>query len=247
MDVEQLQAIRERLALYGGPIDHKFIPLDEHKWPRFCAQCGANEHVHCYREHVAANIYEQPIAIDLCCGKGGWARGLIAAGFHVIGFDIEESFRADYPGEFHCVDVLEFFNDHRPYPLNRIALVQMAALVVASPPCDGFSRHAMPWTRKRNPPPPDLSLVEACQLVGEVSGAPFILENVREAQRWIGKATWHFGPFYLWGDVPALMPKFDPSLFRNKETYGSKRKAERAMVPFELGLHIGRTFALEFA
>ncbi len=26
------------------------------------------------------------------------------------------------------------------------------------------------------------------------------------AQKWVGRARWHFGSFYLWGDVPALMP-----------------------------------------
>ena len=32
------------------------------------------------------------------------------------------------------------------------------------------------------------------------------MENVVGAQRWVGRAKWHFGSFYLWGDVPALMP-----------------------------------------
>jgi hypothetical protein len=32
------------------------------------------------------------------------------------------------------------------------------------------------------------------------------VENVRGAQRWVGKARWNYGSFYLWGDVPALMP-----------------------------------------
>ena len=45
----------------------------------------------------------------------------------------------------------------------------------------------------------------------EVSAAarhyvPMIIENVCGAQRWVGKAKWNFGSFYLWGDVPALMP-----------------------------------------
>jgi hypothetical protein len=32
------------------------------------------------------------------------------------------------------------------------------------------------------------------------------VENVKGAQRWIGRAQWHFGSYYLWGDIPALMP-----------------------------------------
>jgi hypothetical protein len=35
---------------------------------------------------------------------------------------------------------------------------------------------------------------------------PLIVENVRGAQKWVGQARWHYGSFYLWGDVPALMP-----------------------------------------
>jgi hypothetical protein len=35
---------------------------------------------------------------------------------------------------------------------------------------------------------------------------PMVVENVRGAQRWVGRARWNFGSYYLWGDVPALMP-----------------------------------------
>lgn len=35
---------------------------------------------------------------------------------------------------------------------------------------------------------------------------PLIVENVCGAQPWVGPAKWHYGSFYLWGDVPALMP-----------------------------------------
>lgn len=35
---------------------------------------------------------------------------------------------------------------------------------------------------------------------------PMVVENVKGAQKYVGIARWHFGSFYLWGDVPALMP-----------------------------------------
>jgi hypothetical protein len=35
---------------------------------------------------------------------------------------------------------------------------------------------------------------------------PLVVENVRGAQPWVGRAVWNYGSFYLWGDVPALMP-----------------------------------------
>jgi hypothetical protein len=33
-----------------------------------------------------------------------------------------------------------------------------------------------------------------------------VVENVRGAEPWVGRAAWSFGSYYLWGDVPALMP-----------------------------------------
>jgi len=33
-----------------------------------------------------------------------------------------------------------------------------------------------------------------------------VVENVCGAQKWVGRARWHHGSFFLWGDVPALMP-----------------------------------------
>lgn len=45
---------------------------------------------------------------------------------------------------------------------------------------------------------------EACEAAGR--HIPMIVENVRGAQKWVGRARWNHGSFYLWGDVPALMP-----------------------------------------
>jgi hypothetical protein len=70
----------------------------------------------------------------------------------------------------------------------------------------------MPWKRAKALPPPDNTLFEACfRIQREASAAaghlvPLVVENVCGAQKWVGRARWHFGSFYLWGDVPALMP-----------------------------------------
>jgi hypothetical protein len=70
----------------------------------------------------------------------------------------------------------------------------------------------MPWSRARALPPPDNSLFEACFRIQreacEAAGRhiPLIVENVRGAQKWVGRSRWNFGSFHLWGDVPALMP-----------------------------------------
>lgn len=56
------------------------------------------------------------------------------------------------------------------------------------------------------------ALFDACfRIQREASEAagrhiPLVVENVKGAQKWVGRARWNFGSFYLWGDVPALMP-----------------------------------------
>jgi hypothetical protein len=70
----------------------------------------------------------------------------------------------------------------------------------------------MPWKRAKALPPPDNTLFETCFRIRreacEAAGRhiPLVVENVRGAQPWVGRARWNYGSFYLWGDVPALMP-----------------------------------------
>ena len=54
---------------------------------------------------------------------------------------------------------------------------------------------------------------------------PMIQENVRGAQPWVGKAVWNFGSFFLWGDVPALMPIGRPKAKRAMDDlkYGQRK------------------------
>ena len=146
----------------------------------------------------------KPLAIDLFCGLGGWAEGLLAEGFDVIGFDIERHVYGEhrYPATLVIQDVLTLHGSQ----------FKDAALIVASPPCQAYSYRAMPWKRAKALPPPDNTLFEACFRIQreacEAAGRhiPMVVENVRGAQPWVGRARWNFGSFYLWGDVPALMP-----------------------------------------
>ncbi len=146
----------------------------------------------------------KPLAIDLYCGLGGWTDGLLAEDYEVVGFDIE---RHEY-GE-HCYPAQLVLQDVRTLHGSQF---KDAALIVSSPPCQAYSYRAMPWSRARALPPPDNTLFnecfriqrEACEAAGR--HIPLIVENVRGAQKWVGRARWNFGSFYLWGDVPALMP-----------------------------------------
>ena len=146
----------------------------------------------------------KPLAIDLYCGLGGWTDGLLAEDYEVVGFDIE---RHEY-GE-HCYPAQLVLQDVRTLHGSQF---KDATLIVASPPCQAYSYRAMPWTRAKALPPPDNTLFEECFRIQreacEAAGRhiPLIVENVRGAQKWVGRARWNFGSFYLWGDVPALMP-----------------------------------------
>jgi hypothetical protein len=108
----------------------------------------------------------------------------------------------EYPAQLVLQDVLTLHGSQ----------FRDAAVIVASPPCQAYSYRAMPWKRAKALPPPDNALFDACFRIQreacEAAGRyiPLVVENVCGAQKWVGRAKWHYGSYYLWGDVPALMP-----------------------------------------
>lgn len=154
--------------------------------------------------------------VDLFCGLGGWASGGLAEGYDVVGFDIERHVYGEhrYPAQLVLQDVLTLHGSQ----------FRDAALIVASPPCQEFSYMSMPWSLAKAKAAAiradetgemraDLTrLFDACfRIQREASEAaskhvPLVIENVRGAVPWVGRARWNFGSYYLWGDVPALMP-----------------------------------------
>ena len=150
----------------------------------------------------------------------------------MIGFDIEAR---PYPGQLVLQDA-RTVDGHR---------MKRAAVIVASPPCDDFSRWDQPWLNVvKNRRQPDLSLWQAAERIAREAGAPLIIENVRGAQKFMGTARAHFGKQYLWGDVPPLLPTVNglQNEARQKQSLSSTRKAERAKVPFVLAQFIAATF-----
>lgn len=174
---------------------------------------------------VGVDVAERkPLAIDLFCGLGGWTEGLLAEGYDVIGFDIERHEYGDqkYPAQLVIQDVLTLHGSQ----------FKSADLIVASPPCQEFSYMAMPWSlakeKRRKYLSGELDVKqltalfnscfrlqrEACEARG--GHIPMVVENVKGAQPWVGRARWAYGSYFLWGDVPALMPapikaqKFNP-------------------------------------
>lgn len=154
------------------------------------------------------------IAIDLFCGLGGWTEGLQAAGLRVVGFDNTRHVYGEhrYPAQLVIQDVRTLHGSQ----------FKDAALIVASPPCQAYSYMAMPWKRAKalaadyrdgRKSVADLNeLFDSCFRIQreacEASGRhiPLVVENVCGAQQWVGRAAYRYGSFYLWGDIPALMP-----------------------------------------
>jgi len=151
----------------------------------------------------------KPLAIDLFCGLGGWAEGFLAEGYYVVGFDIErhDYGTGGYPGQLVLQDVRTIHGSQ----------FKNAACIVASPPCQKYSYMAMPWKRAKaqiaryredESRIAELNeLFDACfRIQREASEAaghhiPMVVENVKGAQSWVGRAGANFGSFYLWGDV----------------------------------------------
>jgi hypothetical protein len=164
-------------------------------------------------------MIRRPLAIDLFCGLFGWSEGLVAEGFEVVGFDLEDmcgQFGMKRPSHVHLViqDVLTLHGSQ----------FRDATLIVASPPCQEYSYMAMPWSKAKEKRAAILAdetgearkeltalfdacfriQTEACKAAGR--HIPLIVENVRGAQEWVGRSRYNYGSFHLWGDVPALMP-----------------------------------------
>lgn len=109
-------------------------------------------------------------ALDLFCKAGGVSAGLVAAGYDVIGVDIEKQPR--YPYQFIQDDAMAWLRGERE-DLSQFALIW------ASPPCQLYSK-ALVQQRQRGIIFPDLygEVRWYLKLLYDVLGVSWILENV---------------------------------------------------------------------
>lgn len=137
--------------------------------------------------------------LDLFCGRWGWSRAFAVRGWKCVGIDLVEPTETPEGCEFLQGDVLTLTGDW----------FHTFDFIVASPPCQQFSVHGLPFTRKTAKYPElGIKLFNHARQLCEASGVPYVMENVRMAQQFVGRAIHHCGPFYLWGSgVPSLMPQ----------------------------------------
>ena len=129
------------------------------------------------------------LIIDLYSGTGGATQAMKDRGWDVITVDIDERFNPTY-----AVDVRQFLDVYDG---------RTPDFIWASPPCIEFSRVEKPWFDDVRPSEESLQLVYAVFRIVRVLRPKFwILENVRGAQHWIGRAPFHVGSVYMWGWFP---------------------------------------------
>jgi hypothetical protein len=146
--------------------------------------------------------------LDLFCGRFGWSKAFAARGWECVGVDLIEPPEIPQGCRFVKMDILEINSGGgglwNGEPWSNLFTFDF---ICASSPCEQFSVHGMKHFHP-NPPYPELGirLFEHTRAICEASGVPYVMENVRAAQQFVGNAKHHCGPFYLWGSgVPPLM------------------------------------------
>ena len=107
----------------------------------------------------------KPTVLDLYCCQGGATAGYQAAGYRVVGVDLDDQPR--YIGdEFWQSDALGFLTVHRDWILSEVAFVH------ASPPCQ-FDSDCQRIMDNEHP-----DLIEPTRVALEDLGLPYVIENV---------------------------------------------------------------------
>jgi hypothetical protein len=183
-------------------------------------------------------------ALDLFAGKLGWSKAFVARGCTVVAVDLIVPAEIPEGVVFRQMDVLK---------INLIMIRQWEEelggkfnFACASSPCQEFAKTCKGGMACFYPnapyPQQGIALFSHTRSLLESMGIPYVMENVRGAEQWIGDANKHAGPFYLWGTgVPPLIPKGLTkgttnmgNWNRNPKLGPQKSAAELALIPPEL-------------
>jgi hypothetical protein len=189
--------------------------------------------------------------LDICSGEFGWASAFAANAWDCVGIDLNPPTAVPPGCSWWERDIMEL----------DVNFCRDFDFICASTPCQEFSLHGQKHFHP-NPPYPllGIKLFNHAREICEDSGVPYVMENVRAAQDFIGVAVQHCGSFYLWGSgVPAILPQGikkgldmsrDPITGKRslhlgrRSSHGSKAraldKATTATIPPELSYCVAR-------
>jgi len=152
--------------------------------------------------------------LDLFAGRLGWTKAFLARGWQSVAIDLVRPSEVPDGCLFLQLDVMKlgwlpgeglvYCND-----TGEIHTIGFFDFICASSPCEEFSVHGMKHFHP-NPKYPEngIKLFNHTRSICEASGVPYVMENVRAAQQFVGTAVQHCGPFYLWGSgVPPIIPR----------------------------------------
>lgn len=148
--------------------------------------------------------------LDLFAGRPGWANAFLARGWEVTAIDlVVPDMEIPVGCTFIQADILNLrYSREVWFYLIDGPVLGFFDAVCASSPCERFSVHGMKHFHP-NPPYPELGvkLFNHTRALCEASGVPYVMENVRAAQSFVGASEGHAGSFYLWGSVPPCLPR----------------------------------------
>jgi len=171
--------------------------------------------------------------LDLFCGVGGFSLAFLRAGWYVAGVDLVR--RSEFGGTFIKSDVRDLDPD----------FTESFDAVLASPPCEEFARHRLPWLKGKHQNEEGALRLEAAKsllswTVGLCAGREC---RIVECSKFAGQAVpgavlWN-GSWSLWGDVPLLLPQVK----RLKTGMSGLKPWQRARVPYSLSYTVEKWFS----
>lgn len=138
----------------------------------------------------------------------------------------------------HSVIRVELDEGH---DVRSLAPIPGCTLIWASPPCTEYSTAATgrPIASKR----PDLELWRTALAFIQASRPEYwVIENVVGAQRYWGRASCHYGAWYLWGWFPPFPSQWArttaPTKMSREGQHDASRALRRAAIPYPLAERI---------
>ena len=164
--------------------------------------------------------------LDLFSGLGGFSQAFSERGHDVVTIDIDRSFRPTIQADLM-----------KP-PIKKGAGFDV---VLASPPCEEFSRDYMPWLS--GDPEKGMVLVHAAKrIIDEIDPEFWVIENVRGAVKYfkplLGNYRQRCGSRYLWGKFPFFPCEHKKCYGKEKLPPSEMRKALRGVIPYEISLNL---------